>query len=588
MKNKICNISLFSAILTCVATVSGDAFGAQNTGWSDARAQRSYADAYNQVAVMQQQQEYIETQSVPVVQTASATRELPVEVEDKKIKEKILNNDPNAPTAEELERCAMTDIRGVFKWGVPQSGARKNSKPQCVAVVDLVYTGPQMDFEDTSAAKVLATTTVAAGDAIKCNIDEFPEEGYSIELENIEVPADDAPTLKDVEKVMDKEQTQNAGFKIAAAAIVGGLAGNMLGPKKSGDEKLLGTDKKQLGTTALGAGVAAGLMAASSYSGKVAGDTIKSTAVNATAGMIAGNMAAGLMGSNSVLATTKCTVKENNKTSEKDCVPGRLATISTETINSEKDCYTNSNGSVLYCKSATQPETYERTNKSLANIVLEGDITLNPYGNNNFSGVETKCLTDNNELTKCNTDGVRANAEPLYKIKSANTTNASRPGYAVFDKLPNKAFGYKVSDWEKLSKNTGMRYYLRNTNDQSVGTIMECIDTNNPAGCFAHENIVFTPSARSAQDGSIIDLSNEARAKSTIIGTAAGGALGGFTGYQGAQSEIVERWLTAVQEYEGSLTNFVCKTGGRFLYYYNGHAAVPPMPNSISPTNSQE
>ena len=587
MKNKICDISLFSAVLACVATMPGDVFCAQNTGWADARAQQSYAGAYNQVATMQQQQAYIESQDIPVVQTASATTDLPIEVEDKKIKEKILNNDPNAPTADELERCAMTDIRGVFKWGIPQSGIHRSLKPQCVAVVDLIT-------EDENGKKVvLATTTVAAGDAIRCNIDEFPEDGYSNELANIELPADNPPTMKDVEKVMDKEQKQNAGFKIAAAAIVGGLAGNILGPKKAGDEKLLGTDNKQLGTTALGAGVAAGLMAASSYSGKVAGDTIKSTAINATAGMMAGNMAAGMMGSNSVLATMRCTVDEGNgKTSEKDCVAGRYQILAgalsdSKTINEKSvtvEYYTNMNQAEVYeCQlSGDAISKCDRFNTPIVNVILEGSNNTFLQNITDWNNLKqyAQCYADN-VIKGC--DGVQSD-QRFYKIKSASTTTGtSQAGYAVFDNLPNKMFGYKVSDFEKLKTNPKIEYYKRNT---SSGLAYEKVTTEG-TNSIKKDNIVFTPSARSAQDGSIIDLSNEARAKSTMIGAAAGGALGGFTGYQGAQSEITERYLSALYEYEGSLSNFVCVTGARFLYEYNGLAVVPQMPSTTSSTESQ-
>lgn len=592
MKNRICNISLFSAVLACITGAHYYAFGAQNTGWSDARQQQSYAGAYNQVAQFREQEAYLAAQDVPTVQTASAavaTRELPLEVEDKKLAQRIMEGDPTAPSIDELERCTMTDIRGVFKWGVPQSGIRRDLKPQCVAVVDLV---------DATTNKVLATTTVAAGDAIKCNIDEFPESSYSVELENVELPADEAPTMKDAEKALDKEQKQGAGFKIAAAALIGGLAGNILGPKEAGDEKLLGVGKKQMGTTALGAAAAAGLMAASSYSGKVAGDTIKSTAVSATAGMMAGNMAAGLMGSNSVLATMKCKMPNGG---EKDCVAGRIAAVSgslyDENNKQGNECWTNSTGGVLYCKKTDVStdqltEVYESVSKPIANVYLKSNnkIQLSQYKGTDFNSLTSQCLSRENKLVQCGTPDAKDNAEPLYQIENANITEQSKPGYAVFDKLPNKTFGYRVSDWEKLKDDhkTTMHYYNRNVSDSSVGQIAERVTTDESTKNLAeHDKIAFTPSARSAQDGSIIDLNNEARAKSTMIGAAAGGALGGFTGYQGAQNEITERWLAALQEYEGSLSNFVCVTGKRYLFDYNGLATIPSMPKTSSPTATE-
>jgi len=581
MKNKICNISLFSSVLACVAGGSDVAVGA--TGWSDARAQQSYAGAYNQVAEIRDQQAYIEAQSVPVVQTASATQTLPLEVEDKKLADKILNNEPGAPSISDLDRCSMINIRGKFKWGIPESGLRKSMTPQCMAVVNLV---------DVNSNAVLATTTVAAGDSIKCNIDEFPESGYSVELEKVELPADEAPTMKDVEKVLNKEQKQNAGFKIAAAAIIGGLAGNMLGPKQNGDEKLLGTGKQQLGTTALGAVSAAGIMAASSFSGKVAGDTIKSTAINATAGMMAGNMAAGMMGSNSVMATTKCTVKGV----EKDCVIGRYS-IGGETdyekIKTKANCtelWTNSSGGEIRCLKPTVTDTskytFERFPGVLLNIKLEGletaSVFLDSYTSDNWSSLSSaekgQCYDENAQvMAKC----VNNDNNVFYKISNAIESTGSNPGYAVFDSLPHKTFGYKISDWSNLSKDTSIKYYRRNTVNSDVEG--EPVQTKDANGNII--TVVFTPSARNAQDGSIIDLTNEARAKATMIGAAAGGALGGFTGYQGAQSEISDRWVTAIREYNDSLTNFACASGDYFLAYYNGIAQIQPMRSDTTTEN---
>lgn len=564
MKNKICNISLFSAVLACVAGVPVSAFSAS---WVDARTQRSYANAYNQVETVRNQQEYLETvvaQDIPVVQTASATQTLPVEVEDKNLAARILQGDPTAPSIADLERCAMTDIRGVFKWGIPKSGARKNSKPQCVAVVNLI----------DSSQQVLATTTVATGDAITCNIDEFPEEGYTPALATVELPADAAPTLKDVEKVLNKEQKQNAGIKIAAAAIVGGLAGNMLGPKKNGDEKLLGTGKMQLATTAAGVAGAAGIMAASSYSGKVVGDTIKSTAISATAGMMAGNMAAGLMGSNSVMATTTCTVQENGVSSEHDCVIGRYY-IKGDGLNTEENnWWTDKNAGTVYkCNKNNADCKVEHI--QIINITLEDNQAkkLDEYDQNDYVEIEksAQCINSSDKkMEKCDSG---SEEKRFYLIHDATTTKKSEPGYAVFSNLPHKAFGYKISDWDKL-KTQNPTYYRRSTN---TGIASNREDS---------DKVEFVPSARSAQDGSIIDLSNEARAKGTLIGTAAGGALGGFTGYQGAQNEITERWLAAMAEYEGYLSNFSCVTGDRFLYIYNGYAGIPAMRSADNETET--
>lgn len=574
MKNKICNISLFSVLLMGIAGVPDDVFGA--TGWVDARAQQSYAGAYNQVASIREQQAYLDAQDVPDVQTASATETLPVEVEDKKLEEKIINKSAGAPDMAELERCSMINLRGKFKWGTPQSGLNRSVKQQCVAVVDLVT----VDHE-TGSTTILATTTVGAGDSIRCNIDEFPEDSYSPEIGKFQFPADAAPTMKDVEKALNKEQKQNSGIKIAAAAIIGGLAGNMLGPKKNGDEKLLGTGKKQLETTAIGAAAAAGLMAASSYSGKVAGDTIKSTAVSATAGMMAGNMTAGLTGSDNVLATMTCDVPgaDGKTTTEKDCIVGRY-TKKTEQLKNPELYWTNDTGKQIYrCDSGGANCTPYNTPLAaiqLADGVPGKDLTL--YTQDDLTKLNNKglCYNDNDNAKKMEDCSLHENKVFFYRISSAWIAEASQPGYAVFEtkSLPHKAFGYKMSEWDKINSELQPNFYFRNTNNSTVGSKAHGDKETD------RQRIVFTPSARNAQDGSIIDLSNEARAKATIIGTAAGGALGGFAGYQGAQSEMYDRYLQATTEYSNSLMNFNCVTGTHFLSLYNDDAIIPNLPNT--------
>lgn len=564
MTDKLCRISLFSAILACTT-------GIPPVSLADSRVNSSYAGAYNQVLAMQQQQEYVDSVvDTPQIQTASTTATLPVEVEDARLAAKIKNNTSDSVTISDLEKCAMIDIRGVFKWGVPKSGMRQTLQPQCIAVVDLV---------DYNTKKVLATTTVAAGDAIKCNIDEFPESGYLPALGEVILPADNPPTEKDVEKALNKEQKQNAGFKIAAAAIIGGLAGNALSPKESGDSKLLGTGKKQMAGSAIGALAAGGIMAASSYSGKVAGETIKSGAVNATAGMIVGNMAAGMSNTGSVLATAKCTLGKQ----EHDCVIGhfykKIAPLpEKQRVNKEEksvEYYTTSTGnSTYYCYEDNQRTKCTSFNKPLQNIslvtvdkksVLLSSTKPADFGvNNRF---EPFYIRNNQLEAKSQND----NEQAYFQIDTAWVSSVAKMAYAVLDNLPSKTFGYKVSDFESSLKKKVTGYYVRYNNTTTVGNRLDQKDgkTINAA------EYTFTPAARSSEDGGIIDLSNEARAKATMAGAGAGAALGGFVGYQGAQSEISERLVTALNDYTNSLNNFYCTTGKRFMSFYNGLAEVP-------------
>ena len=83
-----------------------------------------------------------------------------------------------------------------------------------------------------------------------------------------------------------------------------------------------------------------------------------------------------------------------------------------------------------------------------------------------------------------------------------------------------------------------------------------------------------------AADGGIIDLGNKARLKSTLIGAGAGGAMGAFVGYQGAQTDIENRWVTATREYNDSLQKVYCATGNRFLGFYNDTIFIPSLSES--------
>lgn len=608
MKNNVCKISLISLILACATTMPVN--GAVKTKNSN----RSYANGYQQVNAMRYQQEYLNANAANAT-TASATANLPVAVDDQDLANAILNNQ-STTSVSELEACSMIYPNGLFKWAVPESGALQNREAQCVAVVEL---------RDANTKAVLATTTVAAGDKMKCNIDSFPEYGFNTrELTKVELPADAAPTEEDVIAVMNQEQRQNAGIKIAAGAIIAGVAGNLLAPKEAGAKtgKIpLGTGNKQLVDTAIGAAAGAGIMAASSFSGKVAGDTIKSTAVNAASGMIIGNMLAGAGGGDSVLATTRCKIKteRTDKTpeheAEYDCIIGKVAQVGdsvynkykkpddkndTETENVCNFLIMNENaGDIRCCRDeklllkikkddTTKLDNNEYQCKSLGNISLV-DIYLETEKKpktfnatqlrdkakyeNEIKGLKIWKLVEDDSTKSKNNVFVQdqekqtlTGAGVYYKIESASLATNTEKAYAVITagNFTKKAFGYKVSDYESEFSDKVALYY-RNY-DGSVGSVIG--DT---------ENWRFTPMSRDAEDGGLIDLSNEARAKGTLVGTATGGALGGLAGYQGAKDEITERLLSAQREYEGSLTNFVCATGGRFLSPYNDYVEIPSL-----------
>ena len=567
MKNRICKISLFSAILASVSALPVDARVVVNSK----NAGRSYADAYNQVNAVRYQQEYLDATATNAT-TASATATLPVMVSDEKLAAAILSNSAETTVAQ-LENCAMIYPNGVFKWDMPESGVRQNQVNQCVAVVSLV---------DANTNAVLATTTLAAGDTMKCNIDSFPESGMDATvLSKTELPADVAPTMADVEAVMNQEQKQNAGIKIAASAIIHGLAGNVLAPKDAGSSGILGTGKNQLAGTAIGAVAGAGIEAASIYTGKVPGDTIKSAAINAEAGAVIGNMLAGQSSNGDFLVIKNCKVDGK----EQDCVVGRVEFEGGD-FNPKSEGYDfhiidASGSSVKGCKANASNDSFTCTSVSVrlldVNIVGDGgnavplrsltDANGNAQTSTYFFTERYSNKEGNSVFTRI-TPGIEDSDNVYFKIVSATqTTGNVVPAYAVMTKgLSDKWIGgRKTSEWDSKYAEKRDDYRLRYRNsDGSVGS--EISD---------QEKLRFTPTSGNASDGGLVDLSNPGRAKGTLTGAAAGGALGGFAGYQGAKSEITDRWTTAIREYEDSLSNFVCMTGGRFLSKYNDYVEIP-------------
>ncbi len=585
MKNKICKISLFSAILACVANTPVDA-AVKTKNYN-----RSYANAYNQVASIQQQQAYYDATATNVT-TASQATNLPVMVDDKNLADAIINNTSDSVNMSDLEMCSMIYPNGQFKWSIPESGVRMNQIPQCVAIVEL---------RDANTNTVLAVTTVGAGDSMRCNVDMFPQSGLLPAIEKVEVPNDVPPTMADVERVMNEEQKQNAGIKIAAAAIISGVAGNMLAPKNYGDTKLMGTSKTQLMDTAVGAVTGAGIMAASTYSGKVAGDTIKSTAVNATAGMLVGNMAAGMSGGGGVLNITKCTPQGEN--SERDCIVGNLATKGTPYEYSDdvsKRVYLiNRQGDTISCKRNNEDTQTEgvfndcHSASRLLNIKLNAPNDLIDFAEardkdqSKFSYITETYVPIDNNPSKLKMETSSSSNGSYFIIAYADSVSSFVRAYAVYNhNIKKPAFGYSVSEFGKNPDLTGYTVYARN-NDGSVGRLLyqpgesakDTKDTKESSD-KKEENkkeYEFQPIAKDAEDGGLIDINNEARAKATMIGTATGGALGGLAGYQGAKTELEQRWVEAVRTYNDSLSNFVCMTGGRFLAKYNDYVEIPDL-----------
>lgn len=576
MKNKI---SLISVMLVCCINTPVDAkLTVRKSG---------YVDAYNQVLQVRQQNQNANQM------TAS---NLPVDVEDSTLAQEIIDNTSATTNMEDLQNCASIYPNGAFKWAVPESGYLQGGDATCVAVVDLI---------ETNSQKVLATTTLAAGDTMICNIDMFPQSGWRPALGNVVLPADNPPTMAEVEKVMDEEQKQNAGLKIAAATILTGIAGNILMPKTAGDDRLVGTNKTQLIGTAVSGAAGGGLMAASVYSGKKTGDMIKSAGLNAASGAVMGNIASGQNGKGSALSIKKCTIEHENSKEEKDCVAGYVYK------KTDKDTYKQGNDNILYLINSNESvfkctgidvdkctdygeenpnncisddgEFYkcEPYTHKIFDVVLTNGAKLKDKDDAKnkdsiFSDADCYELQENNKFKADKQDNPVTGEGTTYKyyylISSAtiNTSNAER-AYAVFNsRIPTKIFGY--TDFDDLG--TGYELFRRNS-DGSLGSQFT----------GSRDEYRFDPLKLDATDDAIIDFGNAARAKDTMIGAGTGAAMGALSGYQGAKQEIEERWMAATREYADSLSNFACKTGTRFLSQYQPKESqdpimIPSMPKS--------
>ncbi len=509
----------------------------------------------------------------PVV-TGSTDAELPIRVANEKLAAKIAQGDPNVASIDRLRACSEIYPNGEFEWATPTVGLGAGGAATCVSVVEL--RGYQMG--ENGADLVVARGKLAAGDSFKCNISEFSEFDVLPAAGEITFPADSEPTTDDVIKVLNQEQKQNAGIKIAASVLVGGVGGNIAGKNEVGKDGLMGTGKGKMKGTVIGALGAGALTTAATYSGKVAGDTIMSAGVNAAAGGVVGNiMASG----DSVLRIEDCKLPNGTKGT---CLWGMLIK-ETPLDMTKQTAYvsiTDDANTTYVCDAASKNCRPQELIKIYLDVI-EADGTvkeskmLSDFDANELlayqSGTCPHChmLNDKNEVVQERTgDG----SGILVKIKSAGIPGTQMP--AMIAGVDDKAFGLKNSEWKNIKndpkyKNSlygratdGSAFVIPKEKDSVTGEMVDVYDITD-----------FNPMMVDATDGGIIDLGNKARLKTTLVGAGVGGALGAFSGYQGAQDEVSARWVSAVREYKDSLQKVVCMTGNRFLGFYNDTIIIP-------------
>ena len=563
-KRSIIHYSVFGTLIGLAPTL---AYSAMRVG----NHSRSYAAAFQQVNAMRNQTATTAGTNVatqqPLVVTPSTDIEnnLPVRVADSDLAQQIANGDNDSVAFNQLEQCSMIYPNGEFVWASPTLGAGVGGADTCAAVVELRGYQAGADGSDV----VLARATLAAGDTIRCNISEFPEATMNVSaVESFVFPADAAPTMDDVIAQMNQEQKQNAGIKIAAGALIGGLGGNMAGANDVGNDSLLGTDKNKIQSTFIGALSGAALMAGNAYAGKVAGDTILSTGVNAAAGSVIGNMSET---GGPVLRIEDCRITENGVERETTCLWGALVASSPLDLSGAQTAFYNiENGDTYVC------------DKDMKNCKSEQlvSIELEAYPNINIEEIDEYF------------ENVRSDSSKQYHMETENGVNVIKPGAGngIFAKISaagtidrqipamiemrDKAFGMNQSDWRQWKRNNSnaIPIYGRSGNGTSY-TLPESTNAD-------IQN--FYPMLVDAADGSLIDFGNKARLKSTLVGGAVGGALGGLSGYQGAQMDVQNRWVTAVREYEDSLQKVYCATGNRYLSSYNDMVFIPAMSSVTS------
>lgn len=558
------------------------------------------AQAYQQINESRYRADLANQQAAQAAVAAVSPQELPIAVHNQELAQQIQSGDAQAAVSmAQLDKCAKIYPNGEFAWAKPTAGRGAGGANTCVAVVEMRAAQAGPNGEDL----VVARANVAAGDSLNCNISAFPQITWLPDAGNVEFPADAEPTREEVVAVMNEEQKQHAGFKILAGGLVSAIAGNVMGENDPGKDGLFGTSKSKLKTTAISALGGAGLMAASSFGGKVGGDMIMSAGVNAAAGALIGNMSGK---GDSVLRVERCTLQDGTETT---CAYALLSKVGDNIVSKEQgDVYVNVDDPDVYlvCKDGwknsgcyvdttlinpnlQKPLKCENnTNECDYSVVRDEHFAryradMCCYKKDEDDG-EYSCKE--NAGTSCGEGTVENNipAGPWLKLDAAYKRGDTQ--LIMLVGVEDKAFGWKIKDFNaelKSGKYDANKIVGRDAN----GTLIDLSESENFKDYDTYAKVLsavqkgelnFQLVSLDADDGGLIDLNNKARMKSTLVGAGAGAGLGAFTAYQGAQSEIEERLVSAIREYKDSLNTFYCITGKRLLSTYNDPVVIPVMP----------
>ncbi|MBR6684913.1 MAG: hypothetical protein IKL37_01450 [Alphaproteobacteria bacterium] len=543
------------------------------------------------------------------------TTELPIPVANDTVAEQVRSGNADAPvTVSQLEQCSLIYPNGKFEWVSPTFGLHAGAPAMCTAVVELRTRENTLD----GAEIVLARANVAAGDTVLCNISQFPSFGWTDGAGTVVFPADNAPTRDDVVKQMNEEQKQNAWLKILSSTVVGALGGNAMGQNKEGQEGIFGTSKQNWIGTGIGAAGGAAIGAAGAFGGKIGGDIAMSAGMNAMSGALVGNM---MSSGDSVLYIADCSNPEGTET--KKCLYGTLDQATS--IDGSKTVFYNigdSNGGVFVCDGENDDTYYKcerqgRLNFNLAKPVCGTDCkykkdnsrTTKPWTweeivDDNFDGItndddiyylKDTCTVGQESHSNCFTDDASDATNVTTENKWIQVTGVRSISKtervvifgidSILDNIKGGALGYTSKQYnakikeklkDKWTAGGGLTVYT--SHGDRTGQFNDFYNWGceaSDATCNTFDS--FSPTYIDSETGELIDLSNRARLKDTITGASVGGALGAFSAYQGAKTEIEDRLNAERRAYKDGLQKFYCVTGNRFLTFYNEELTIPPL-----------
>lgn len=513
--------------------------------------------------------------------TAAEAAPLPVRILDIQLEREIRAGN-HATTMADLEKCRLVLLNGSFAWGRPT--VEMTPASTCVAEVHMRKAPDGQGPSPTGGDTLLAIAYVPAGGSVKCNISEFPESGYQAAAGTVMFPADNEPELKDVVAAMDKEQKQNAGMKTAASAVAGGLLTFFLATNQ-GD-----TMGKRIATSGAVAAGAGGLTFASTQAGKVAGDTIMSAGMNAGAGALIGNMGAGMYGGGDSILLVKDCVGEETKGQK--CLWGYVTAggrfvLGPDSDNTFESCYYNRSGGGVICKKKKlETDTKEpqfETALGFYNITMQGSNKLvKEMTDTDWEPIlkgQIKCfIKDSDSGIYKENDNNCSPEDRYFQITTAKAGGTRRLAMIENFNMSEGLTGIsmrKFNEWKAQNPNPAIvgRNADGGRNREKEEAELKLNSGEKSAFILAN----FTPMTIDASDGDVIDFDNKARLKGTAIGAGTGAALGGFAAYQGAKNEIDERLVVELQNYEGSLRDFYCITGARYLGKYNEQIMIPAL-----------